>query len=124
VFEDGDVGRGDLMFFMEYVKRQSPTLAGIYPQFKTKDHESLQACDFLAWEPRYLVKKRLTNQDDYFRQSFNDLLTLKRDWGVSDRQTLEKWVHFIDVPTRTTMMSKRDLSKWRPKPLRRPRPQE
>ena len=53
VFEHGDRGQGDLMFIMDQVRKRAPELAGIFPQFKPKSLEPLQACDLAAWEQRY-----------------------------------------------------------------------
>ena len=65
-----------------------------------------------------LVKQRLAEQFEPFRESLQELLSLKRDWGISDAKTLEDWVNFIDVPLRSAPMTKREVGKWRPKPLR------
>jgi hypothetical protein len=118
VFEQGDNLQGDLMFFMDLVRRRVPNLAGIYPQFKPKSLEPLQACDFVAWEQRDVVKKKLENRYERIRESLQELFTLKRDWGVSDKGTLEAWINDMEVPLRSTPMSKREVGKWRPKPLR------
>ena len=47
---------------MDHVRKRIPDLSGIYPQFKSKSFEPLQACDFVAWEQRAVVKKRLANR--------------------------------------------------------------
>ena len=118
VFEEGDHLQGDLMFFMDNVRRRAKELGGIYPQFKPKSLEPLQACDFVAWEQRYVVTKKLKNQYDHVRESLRDLMTLKNEWGISNPETLREWVIFLGVPERSQPMTKRELGKWRPKPLR------
>jgi hypothetical protein len=118
VFEEGDNLQGDLMFFMDHVRKRIPDLSGIYPQFKSKSLEPLQACDFVAWEQRAVVKKRLANRYDQVRDSLRALIGLRKDWGVSDQRTLEDWIKDMDVPLRSAPMTRREIGKWRPKPLR------
>jgi hypothetical protein len=37
VFEEGDAGQGDLMFFMDHVRRKNRELGSIYPQIQVEE---------------------------------------------------------------------------------------
>ena len=102
VFEDGDAGKGDLMWTMEQVRKKVPLLIpkGVL-QFADKDLVQFQACDFVAWEKRQEFGNRLCLPLEAYpgpSEPLQELWKLDRDWGYSDYGSLIAFCEQYDVP--------------------------
>ena len=104
VFEDGDKGKGDFIWMIDQVvSRNKRMFKGIKPDFQGKELAPLQAADFVLWEQLYVEKKRLRNPSlgrHVSRDSFKELLGIKRTWGLMDYASLVRFCVEFEIPKR------------------------
>ena len=121
VFEAGDVGYGDLLSWMDWVREVAPrgSLDSVYPVARPKSLEPLQAADFAAWEQRHAAVNRARNEEWDFRASMAALLRVPHDWGMTRQDSLTEICERFGIPQRDPSQrpSQREVSKWRPAPL-------
>lgn len=126
VYERGDTGQGDFSALLDWVREAAGDRLAeqVYPTFKPKSLEPLQAADFAAWEQRFVVSRRVQGFSDGFRESMGILLTLRNrnDWGLVAKPKLIEWCDWLGVPKRTSVKRpQKERAKWRPAPLRKRR---
>lgn len=113
IFEEGDQGKGDFLFFVDHVIRKSHhQLARIRPVFKPKSCSPLQTADFVVWEQRRALRAKLEGMYEEMRPSFALLTKIPNDWGVVNRQQIAEWCAWLGVPSRAEQAP--DVPSWRP----------
>jgi hypothetical protein len=120
VFEEGDCDRGDLLHFMDWVRKligkDWEKCCNIYPVFKPKTLEPLQAADFAAWEQRTIATEFIEGEFVGFRPAMQQFLRLENDNGIIDKPKLIEYCDSLGVPKREAwrLMSQRERARWRP----------
>jgi hypothetical protein len=105
------------MHFMKWVGELSKgDLECIYPVFKPKRFEPLQAADFAGWAKRYAVKQALAGTFSEFEPCLVAVMRIPHDYGMVDRDRLTEHVDLFGVPKRDVWktLSQKEQSKWRP----------
>jgi hypothetical protein len=103
VFEDGDKHKGDLMWMIDqFVRTDKRVNAGAAPNFRSKRVVPLQAADFVTWQQYRFVANKLTKADikPHFYESFAQLVTIPKTWGVIDEEALVKFCVGFEIPKR------------------------
>lgn len=102
LFEDGDMGKVDLVWAMEQIHKAEPMLIpSELPNFGKKDLVPFQACDLVAWLIRSEFGKRLRHPVEEYpgtSKPLEEMYKLDRDWGYQDYDSLIKFCERFDVP--------------------------
>lgn len=104
-FEDGDKHKGDFIWLIDQIVAQDKRrMSGAKPHFEPKTVVPLQAADFVMWEQLNLAKDHIRNPQSAaaVRKSFQQLMTIPRDWGVIDHEKLVRFCDEFDVPKRAS----------------------
>ncbi|HEX6973650.1 MAG TPA: hypothetical protein VF147_04575 [Vicinamibacterales bacterium] len=120
-FEAGDIGFGDLLAWMDWVRELAPkgSLDAVAPVRKPKTLQPLQAADFASWEQRYTAVKRAQGLEWDFRPSMASLLKVEHEWGVTKKENIIELCERFGVPKRdpSCRLSQRERATWRPAPF-------
>ncbi len=104
IFEDGDLHKGDFLWFMDQLAERRREFAGLKPNFEPKEMTPLQGADFAMWEQVRNVKNQLENPDrdrmPILRDSLKRLMALKSKWTYTDDEGILKFCRDLDVPKR------------------------
>jgi hypothetical protein len=102
IFENGDQGKGDLIWLVDQVLRSLAARHNAILTFHPNKIAPLQAADFVMWEQRRLTKDRLMSSEEpvEFRKPLQELMTIKKRWGILDKTMIVKFCEDFDVPKR------------------------